>query len=170
MKHIYKIYSFFARYWLVFCWVVLLTAMLLLGGCRANPVAQNETINKEYFEKTIYKDSLIYVKVPYERIVEKVPYLDTLRLSSTTAEMEAWLDTTLLQITGHLVSKDCQLPANVKVEQKTIKTTEYKNIIKEVRIKEKISFFEKFRLFIFGMCLGILLVIIEEVIRQIKKK
>lgn len=98
MKHIYKIYSFFARYWLIIAWVVLLTAMLLLGGCRANPVAQNETINKEYIEKTIWKDTTVYVPMPFERVVERVPYLDTLHIENTYAYTNVWLDTTLLHL------------------------------------------------------------------------
>lgn len=71
-------------------------------------------------------------------------------------------------LTGHLVSKGTELSANVKVPTKTVKEIEYKTINKTIVKKEKISLFEKFKLVLLGMSIGILLVIIREIVVKLK--
>lgn len=154
------------RYWLCVAWICIITFILLFGSCKSNERVIEKT-KVEY--RTDWKDTTIYVPIPYERIVEKVPYLDTLHIENSYAYTNVWLDTATYMLNGHLVSKDCQIPNTVKLPTKTVTQTEYKTINKTIVIKEKISFFEKLKLVLLGMSIGVILLIIREFIVNLKK-
>lgn len=87
---------------LFFCLILLL---LMLAGCKS-PKASTETVIR-YIDSTIvtYKDSLIEVPVPVERIVDVVPAYDTLKMSTSLANAEAYVDTLTHTLKGSLENK-----------------------------------------------------------------
>lgn len=83
---------------------ILLTVIALVscGICKPTiPIETNTVI--EYRDSTVYRDSIIYT--PVEVIKEIVPLLDTLKISTSLAEAEVYLDTTYRVLRGEIHNK-----------------------------------------------------------------
>lgn len=89
-------------------------------------------IESEIIEKEVVKDTVIYVEVPVERIVEIVPELDTLYLETSVAKSEAYLDTALRVIKGKIENKPVQLEKEIQIVKKEVE------VIKEVPIEVEV--------------------------------
>lgn len=108
-----------------YLYIIAVIILLLLASCHTTKTVidsdrQSDSVRVEYRNIVTFKDTTIYVPIPYERIVEVVPMLDTLKIESSTAYCEAWLDTALLMINGHLVSSDVPLKTNISTPINTI--------------------------------------------------
>ena len=97
----------------------LILVLLICCGCKSPKYIREETIIR-YKDSTIvqYKDSLIEVPVPVERIVDVVPAYDTLKLETSLAKAQAYVDTTTHTLQGSLENKDVTLEKVVYLPSK----------------------------------------------------
>ena len=89
---------------LFFCLVLFL--LLLASACRSPKEIGSETVVR-YIDSTIvfYRDSVIAVEVPVERIVDIVPIYDSLHLETSLAEANAFVDTATHTLKGSIENK-----------------------------------------------------------------
>ena len=103
------------------CFIILL--FLSLAGCATQthiPIETKYEIVKK--DSTVFniKDSVVIV--PVERIIDIVPVYDTLRLETTLAKSEAYIDTTLHLLRGKIENKKQFAQHTHKEEKETVKT------------------------------------------------
>lgn len=87
---------------------IMIVMVLLLSfiGCSTTRYVPVKEIEKEivtYRDSIRLRDSIVVV--PVERIVDVVPTYDTLRLETTQARAEAYVDTTLHLLRGNIENK-----------------------------------------------------------------
>lgn len=107
--------------------LLILTVFLLATvGCNSIKQVPIQTI-----EKTIYRDSLVYIKdsikvqVPYEVVKEVVPDIDTSYIKTSYAESIAYLDTTTHKLHHTLTQRgeiktEIDTAVNVTIIEKTV--------------------------------------------------
>ena len=97
---------------------VLILFCLLLSGCGTTKyVPLKET---EYVRDTvILKADTVKLTIPVEKIVEVVPAMDTLRMETSVAEAEAYLDTLTQTLKGQLKNKKTELKKEIQTVEKT---------------------------------------------------
>ena len=88
--------------------------MMVGCGILKKPAVQpsNQTVYT-YKDSTVIRDSLRYVDLPIERIVDRVAVYDTLDLETSLARARAWVDTSKHSLVGEMQNKD---KAKIKVE------------------------------------------------------
>lgn len=75
---------------------------------------------KEYIKDTVkIKADTVRVEVPVEVQVDVVPELDTLRMETSVAEAEAYLDTLTQTLKGQLKNKKTELKKEIHTIEKT---------------------------------------------------
>lgn len=140
--------------------IIFIVVALLLMGCSANKevvYVPTKTVI-EYRDTTIYLDKVIEVPVPVERVVEIVPKLDTLKMSTTVAKAECWLDTTNNILRGRMENK----PTNLKTKIDTCFIVSYVDSSTEkdvaVEVPVDVPYIPKFAWFciIFTCCWSVL--------------
>ena len=98
-------------------WVLILFCLLLSGCGTTKYVPVKET---EYVRDTIIlKADTVKVDVPVEVQVNVAPQLDTLRMETSVAEAEAYLDTLTQTLKGQLKNKKTELKKEIQVVEKT---------------------------------------------------
>lgn len=111
--------------------LLVFVCMFLLFSCRS-PRDIIQTTEKEKIE-IVYKDSIRYfdstVITPVERYVDLVREYDTLKLSTSLASAEAWLDTVNSCLRGTIYNKNTY--------------TYEKEVIDHYIVKDSISYVEK---------------------------
>lgn len=81
---------------------------------------------KEYIKDTVkIKADTVKVEIPKEVIVNVVPQLDTLKMETSVAEAEAYLDTLTQTLKGSIKNKKTELQKEIQVVEK-IKVVEHK--------------------------------------------
>ena len=97
---------------------VLILFFLLLSGCGTTKyVPVKET---EYARDTvILKADTVRMTIPMEKIVEVVPSMDTLRMETSVAEAEAYVDTLTKTLKGQLKNKKTELKKEIQTIEKT---------------------------------------------------
>lgn len=86
--------------------IILIAFLLSFVGCsttRYVPVKEVEREVVTYRDSIRLRDSIVVV--PVERIVDIVPVYDTLRMETTQAKAEAYVDTTLHLLRGRMENK-----------------------------------------------------------------
>lgn len=86
--------------------IILITFLLSFVGCsttRYVPVKEVEREVVTYRDSIRLRDSIVVV--PVERIIDVVPIFDTLRMETTQARAEAYVDTTLHLLRGNIENK-----------------------------------------------------------------
>ena len=99
---------------------VLILFCLLLSGCGTTkyvPVKETEYVR----DTVILKADTVKLTIPVEKIVEVVPAMDTLRMETSVAEAEAYLDTLTQTPQGQLQNKNTE----PNKELQTIAKTKY---------------------------------------------
>ena len=86
----------------------------LFTACSPKIVPTSTTV-VQYRDTTIFQTDTIKVPLPVERVVEVVPQMDTLRLSTTLADARAWVDTTTRTLRGEIQNKNASLSKEVEV-------------------------------------------------------
>lgn len=107
--------------------------MTFLSGCSVTKYVPTESETK-----VVYRDSLIFrtdtvaIPVPYERVVEVVPMMDTLYMENTVAEAVAYCDTALGALRGNLTTKDVELKKEIQYVDRIV----YRDsvVVKEVPV------------------------------------
>lgn len=97
---------------------LLILVALLLNACGAPKyITVKET---EYIKDTVkIKADTVKVEVPKEVVVNVVPELDTLRMETSVAEAEAYLDTLTQTLKGSLKNKKTELKKEIQTIEKT---------------------------------------------------
>lgn len=91
---------------------------LLLVSCGAPKYITVK--EKEYIKDTVVvKADTVKVNIPVEVKVEVVPQLDTLKMETSVAEAEAYLDTLTQTLKGTLKNKKTELKKEIQVVEKT---------------------------------------------------
>ena len=118
----------------------LLVMMLMLLGCSTLKHQPTTTTNVV----TVVKDSLVIhqdtvrIDIPIERYVDVVPVYDTLRLETSLAKSEAYVDTLTHTLKGNLEHKPNSLKTEIKYVERT--RIEYRDslVTKEVPVEVEV--------------------------------
>jgi hypothetical protein len=95
---------------------LLVLGVIMMVGCGVlkKPQVQPSTQTMySYKDSTVIRDSLRYVDLPIERIVDRVAVYDTLELETSLAKTRAWVDTSKHALVGEMQNKE---KAKIKVE------------------------------------------------------
>lgn len=85
---------------------------MTLLGCSAPKVSTVTTYRQ--IDSLVLRDSIIYVDVPRERIVDVVPVYDTLHLDTSVASATSWVDTATHTLKGDIENK--AVPIEYKIQ------------------------------------------------------
>ena len=97
---------------------LLILAAIMLGSCGTPKYITVK--EKEYIKDTVkIKADTVRVEVPVEMQVNVVPQLDTLRMETSVAEAEAYLDTLTQTLKGSLKNKKTELKKEIQTIEKT---------------------------------------------------
>ena len=118
----------------------LLVTILMLAGCGAAQHLPQTTTNV----LTVVRDSVaihtdtVKVEIPVERYVDVVPAYDTLRLETTLAKSEAFVDTLTHTLKGKLEHKPGALTTDVKYVERV--RVEYRDslVTKEIPVEVEV--------------------------------
>lgn len=120
--------------------VLYLTALLaLVVGCgitRKTVVVEHVT-ETHYIDSTRWHDSTIYYTIPIERYRDYASLLDTLKLETSLAKAEAYVDTTNNTIKGTIENKKDSIKTVIKWKERIVQKDSlvYKEVPVEV-VKE----------------------------------
>jgi len=125
--------------------VLLFVLIAVCSGCSVTKEIPVQTV-----EKIEYRDSLIYVRdtltipVPYEKIVEVVPEVDTSYLETSIAKSTAYLDTAKRKLHHTLEQK-----GSIKYIHDTVHVVEYVDRVyeKEVPVEVEVIKYKRDALF-----------------------
>lgn len=129
---------------------VIISAALVLSGCAAQKVAQDyqrDSVRVETIERTIYRDSLIYVPVPSGESSAVLPDSDTSRLETMLAESEAFVKNGQLH---HSLKnrQDAILPVEIKLPQIVRQEQSYlirdRKVVEVVEVEKQLSRWQTF--------------------------
>lgn len=87
-----------------FCFLVW---MIFLNSCKTEQIPVEIKYETRYTDSVRLKDSIVYI--PTEKIVDIVPWYDTLVLESSAAISYSWIDTNYRSIQGRLINKQGKL-------------------------------------------------------------
>lgn len=133
--------------------ILCLTLFTLLSGCGATKhVVVNDNTKIELRDSIIFKDStrlvdsIIYVEIPRERVMDIISQIDTSYLETSIAESYAYVDTTSLMIVHSLANKDTVLQEKIVYKDRYITTekivyrdsVQFKEIPVEVQIEKTV--------------------------------
>ncbi len=109
------------------------------GSLKQVPINNNtEVIYRDSLilrDSTRYIDSVIYVQIPREKVMEIISQIDTSYLETTVAKSVAYVDTNLLMIVHSLENRDTVLQEKIVYKDRYI--TETKTVYKDsIQIKE----------------------------------
>ena len=109
------------------------------GSLKQVPINNNtEIIYRDSLilrDSTRYIDSVIYVQIPREKVMEIISQIDTSYLETTVAKSVAYVDTNLLMIVHSLENRDTVLQEKIVYKDRYI--TETKTVYKDsIQIKE----------------------------------
>ena len=126
----------------ILIFIILLTSLSCFSGCgslKQVPVTNNSSvIFKDSLiirDSTRFIDSIIYVPIPREKVMEIISQIDTSFLETSVAESQAYVDTNSLMIVHSLENKDTVLKERIVYKDKYI--TETRIVYKDsIQIKE----------------------------------
>lgn len=121
---------------------ILILGLNIFGACgltKKVPIENNSSIvyrdSLILRDSTRYIDSIIYVKIPKEKVMDIISQIDTSSLETTVAKSVAYIDTNSLLIIHSLENKDTVLKEKIVYKDRYI--TETKVVYKDsVHIKE----------------------------------
>ena len=98
-------------------YLLILAAIMLCACGTPKYITVKET---EYIKDTVkIKADTVRVEVPKEVVVNVVPELDTLKMETSVAEAEAYLDTLTNTLKGTLKNKKTELKKEIQTIEKT---------------------------------------------------
>lgn len=128
--------------------LTIIAAALLLCSCAAQRAAQEtqrDSVRVETIERTIYKDSIIFVQVPAESDAATLPDSDTSRLETSLAESEAFVRGGQLHHT--LRNKETLLPVPVKlpsvIRQEYAYALRDRKVVEVVEVERELSWWQR---------------------------
>lgn len=81
-------------------------------SCSTTKVVEKTIIRQ--IDSLVLRDSVIYVDIPRERIVDIVPVYDTLRMSTSVASASAWVDTSMHVLVGEVVNSTTPIETTIQ--------------------------------------------------------
>ena len=97
---------------------LLILVAIMLGACGTPKYITVK--EKEYIKDTVkIKADTVRVEVPVEVQVNVVPQLDTLKMETSVAEAQAYLDTLTQTLKGSLKNKKTELKKEIQTIEKT---------------------------------------------------
>lgn len=126
----------------ILIFIILLTSLSCFSSCgslKKVPVTNNSSvIFKDSLiirDSTRFIDSIVYVPIPREKVMEIISQIDTSFLETSVAESQAYVDTNSLMIVHSLENKDTVLKERIVYKDKYI--TETRIIYKDsIQVKE----------------------------------
>jgi hypothetical protein len=126
----------------ILIFIILLTSLSCFSSCgslKQVPVTNNSSvIFKDSLiirDSTRFIDSIIYVPIPREKVMEIISQIDTSFLETSIAESQAYVDTNSLMIVHSLENKDTVLKERIVYKDKYI--TETRIVYKDsIQVKE----------------------------------
>ena len=133
--------------------IISLVSLTCFHGCGTTtkvPITNNSNINfKDSLvirESTRWVDSIIYVEIPREKVMEIISQIDTSYLQTSVAKSTAYIDTNSLMIIHSLENKDTVLSEKIIYKDRYITETKVvyrdsivtKEIPVEVQVEKKI--------------------------------
>lgn len=126
----------------ILIFIILLTSLSCFSSCgslKQVPVTNNSSvIFKDSLiirDSTRFIDSIIYVPIPREKVMEIISQIDTSFLETSVAESKAYVDTNSLMIVHSLENKDTVLKERIVYKDKYI--TETRIVYKDsIQVKE----------------------------------
>lgn len=118
---------------------IYLIVLVSCGNMKHVPTETKTIYN--YIDSTIisYRDSIIFIEVPVERIVDVIAQYDTSKLETTIAESTAYVDTTTHTLKHSLNNKKVELKEKIKVEYKDRIIYKDSLIYKEIPVKVEVE-------------------------------
>ena len=117
----------------VIMFITLLAIAIGCGTTRKTTVIEHLT-ETHYIDSTRWHDSTIYYVVPVERYRDYTSLLDTLKLETSLAKAEAYVDTTNNTLKGSIENKKDSIKTVIKWKEKTVQKDSlvYKEVPVEV--------------------------------------
>ena len=130
--------------------IIFVAMLAMISGCGpAKKVmeTQKDSVAVVIRDSTIFRDSIIYVKVEAEKDSVVLPDTDTSRLSTRYAESEAYvskgqLHHSLRNKSEALIPIETKIPITSHFESKA--TIRYKRIVEVVEVEKQLSLWQKF--------------------------
>ena len=113
--------------------VLYLTILLLIAfscGVSKKTIQIDRITETHYVDSTRWHDSTIYYIVPIERYRDYTSLLDTLKLETSLAKAEAYVDTTNNTLKGSIENKKDSLKTVIKWKERTV----YRDSIEKVEV------------------------------------
>ena len=127
--------------------LTIIASAFLLSACAAQKVAQDfqrDSVRVETIERTIYKDSIIFVPLPAENDAAALPDSDTSRLETRLAESEAFVKDG--QLRHSLRNKEILLPVPVKlpsvIRQEYAYALRDRKVVEVVEVERELSWWQ----------------------------
>lgn len=119
---------------------LLVTLLIVLGCGTVRPVPVQTTTNVQTVvrDSVRWKDSTIYVQIPVERYVDVVPVYDTLRLETSLAKAESYVDTLTHTLKGSIVNRKDSIRTVVKYQDRKVEIRKDSIIVKEVPVEVEV--------------------------------
>jgi hypothetical protein len=122
--------------------LLLILSLTVLSGCghlKQIPITNDtKVIYKDSLilkDSTRFIDSIIYVQIPKEKVMDIISQIDTSFLETSVAKSTAYVDTTSLMIVHSLANKDTILQEKIVYKDRYI--TETKTVYRDsIQIKE----------------------------------
>ena len=128
--------------------LTIIAAALLLCSCAAQKAAQEtqrDSVRVETIERTVYKDSIIFVPLPAENDAATLPDSDTSRLETSLAESEAFVKDG--QLHHCLRNKETLLPVPVKlpsvIRQEYAYALRDRKVVEVVEVERELSWWQR---------------------------
>lgn len=128
--------------------LTIIAAALLLCSCAAQRAAQEtqrDSVRVETIERTVYKDSIIFVPLPAENDAASLPDSDTSRLETSLAESEAFVKDG--QLHHSLRNKETLLPVPVKlpsvIRQEYAYALRDRKVVEVVEVERELSWWQR---------------------------
>lgn len=125
--------------------VLLFVLIAVCSGCSVIKEVPIETVEKiEYRDSLVYVHDTLTIPVPYEKIVEVVPEVDTSYLETSVAKSTAYLDTAKRKLHHTLEQK-----GSIKYIHDTVHVVEYVDRVyeKEVPVEVEVIKYKRDALF-----------------------
>ena len=119
---------------------LLLTVVLMMccGTTHQIPVGTDTQVQTIIRDSVRVKDSTIFIQIPIERIVDVVPVYDTLKLETTLAQAEAYVDTLTHTLKGNIVNRRDSIKVVVKYLDRKVEILRDSIQVKEVPVEVEV--------------------------------
>ena len=121
--------------------IYILTILSVIIGCGTthHTPSTDTQVHWEIRDSVRYIDSLVPVPIPIEHVVDVVPVYDTLRLETSVAKAQAYVDTTTHTLKGRIDNKPDSIKTIIKYKEH--KVVEYRDstVIQTVPVEVKVE-------------------------------